>query len=111
MLRDEYDLTDDELSYLHGKCDEYAITHFQPGDKIIALVEYDYDIEQPALLHTVLFRNNKYWDIRGNASSIDEILEDFDYGDFQEFVFNNIDDFKNFLINLEKNNIELDIDI
>lgn len=111
MLRDEYDLTDKELSYLHGQCDEYAINHFQTGDKIIALVEYDYDIEQPALLHAFLLHNNEYLDIRGNTSNINEILEDFDYGNFQEFIFDNIEDFKNFLDDLEKNKVKLDIDI
>lgn len=97
MFRDVNDLTNEELKQLHGLCHQWCIDNFKPGDEIVALTEYDDEIEDDALLHCYLFRNNKFGDVRGFTDYFEEMMEDFDYYDFTEWSFKNVTDFKNFL--------------
>ena len=110
MFRDELDLDEEEEDLLHGKCNIFVNKIFKPGDTIIALVEMDYDLERPALLHSFILRNNKYIDVRGSTNNIDDILDSFDYGDFQEFQFSSLSEFNKFLQDLEKGLVEVDLD-
>ena len=97
MFKDVNDLTNEELKQLHGLCHQWCIDNFKVGDEIVALTEYDDDIEDDALLHCYLFRNNEFGDVRGFTDNFEEMMEDFDYYDFTEWSFKNVTDFKNFL--------------
>ena len=52
--------------YLHGSCHQWVLDNFRPGDKIFVMTDYDYDIDDYALVHCGLIRNGKYLDVRGS---------------------------------------------
>ena len=97
IFKDEEDLTDEEDYFLHGNCHQWCINNFKSGDEIIALVEYDEDIEKDALLHSFIKRNGQFCDVRGCTNNFDNILDIFDYGEFDDYVFKSVDAFKKFL--------------
>lgn len=98
MFKDEDDLTEEELNYLHGRCDDWVRNNFQQGDIIIVETEWDYDIDAQALLHCCLFRNGMYIDVRGETSDYNDILDSFDYDeDDLKYDFNSLDEFNSFL--------------
>lgn len=86
--------------YLHGYCNEWVVDNFKNGDKILAFIEYDYDIESCALLHACLYRNGLYLDVRGYMQTEEDVLNDFDEGEYVILSFNNIKDFDNLYNNL-----------
>ena len=96
-------LTDKD--YLHGNCDVWVNNNFRYNDTIIAFIEYDYEIDSCALLHCCLYRNGQYLDIRGELNTIDDVLDDFDYGDFVTLEFSDLDSFKEFLNDMENGKI------
>lgn len=91
-----------EKDYLHGYCNEWVTDNFKSGDKIIAFIEYDYDIERCALLHACLYRNGLYLDVRGYMQTEEEVLDDFDYGDYEVLSFDTVNDFNDLYNNLEQ---------
>ena len=66
--------------YLHGSCHQWVFDNFRPGDKIFVMTDYDYDIDDYALVHCGLIRNGKYLDVRGVMNSEQEVLDEFDHG-------------------------------
>lgn len=70
--------------YLHGSCHQWVLDNYMPGDKIFVITDYDYDIEDYALVHCGIYRDNQYIDVRGCMDDIDEVLEEFDYGEEME---------------------------
>lgn len=89
-----------EKDYLHGYCNEWVVDNFKNGDKILAFIEYDYDIESCTLLHVCLYRNGLYLDVRGYMQTEEDVLNDFDEGEYVILSFNNIKDFDNLYNNL-----------
>ena len=75
----------DLLGYLHGFCNVWVDSNFIPGDRILVLIQYDYDRGRNCLLHCLLIRDGKYVDIRGETSNFDYVLDDFDWGSYRSF--------------------------
>lgn len=88
--------------YLHGFCHQWVLDNFRPGDKIFVMTDYDYDIDDYALVHCGLIRNGKYLDVRGVMNSEQEVLDEFDYGPELEIQ---IMDKKQFLEYCKENNL------
>lgn len=82
---------------LHGMCHQWAWDNWQEGDSFFTLTEWDDDLEQEALLHCGLIRNGVFIDAQVQSTNIDDILENFDYGDF-DFQAMGRDEFKDFCI-------------
>lgn len=98
MFKDEDDLTEKQLAYLHGECHIWALEHFKEGCKILAYTDFDTDINCSCLVHTCLQCDEVYLDIRGNTTSETKILEPFDYSEELDKVeFNSKKEFKEFL--------------
>lgn len=81
---------EDEVIYLHGCCDDWVNEHYQPGDKCIALTEYSSDIKRTCLMHSLLLRDGKYIDVRGETDDFDDVLDGFDYGEFNYEVYDDL---------------------
>ena len=71
----------DEKDYLHGYCDDWVNENYQKGDICIAITEYDYEVECICLMHSCLFRNGMYLDVRGETDDFEDVLDGFDYGE------------------------------
>ena len=82
---------------LHGMCHQWAWDNWQDGDKFFVLTEYDDEIEGNALLHCGLFRDGTFIDAEVQSDNIDDILENFDYGDPELEVLSK-EEFKDFCI-------------
>ena len=89
--------SDDEDSFMHGQCHQWAWNNWKKGDKFFVLTEYDDDIESQALLHCGLYRDGMYIDAATQSDNIEDILENFDYGDYEEMILDK-DEFKDFCI-------------
>lgn len=89
-----------EEDYLHGYCQDWVIENYQKGDKIIVFQEYDYDIDETCMGHSVLFRNGKYVDVRGEMDDVDEVLDEFDFTDDDVLEFKTLPAFKKYLKNM-----------
>lgn len=87
--------SDDDDYSLHGACHEWAWRNWQDGDKFFVLTEYDDDIESQALLHCGLYRDGMYIDASIQSDNIEDILENFDYGDYEEMILGK-EEFKDF---------------
>lgn len=91
------DIDDMKYSYLHGWCNEWAAEHYKQGDKILSIIQQDDDVV--GLLHCCLLRDGKYVDVRGETGDFDDVLDDFDYGEFVNVYCNTVDDL-NFLLKI-----------
>lgn len=89
-LEDWEEEHDDESIYLHGCCDDWLNEHYQPGDKCIALTEYSYEIKRLCLMHCCLYRDGKYVDVRGETDDLDDVIDGFDYGEFNYEVYDDL---------------------
>lgn len=49
------------------------------------------------MAHSLLYRDGKYLDVRGYMETMDEVLEEFDCDDSDMLEFDNLDDFKKYL--------------
>lgn len=94
--------------YLHGYCHQWVLDNYKNGDKIFIITDYDYDIESEALVHCGIYRHNKYIDVRGEFDNIEDILDEFDYGENME---SNIINFKEFKKYLKENNLLNECDV
>lgn len=83
----------DEKDCLHGYCDDWVNENYQDGDICIVITEYDNDIKHTCLMHSCLFRNGMYVDVRGETDDFDDILEGFDYGEFDVEEYNSLKSF------------------
>lgn len=91
----------EEPDYLHGECQQWVINNFKPGDLIIVFQEYDYDIDKTCMAHSLIFRNNKYIDARGEMDDIEEVLDEFDCTDDDMLEFKTLKQFKTYLKNMK----------
>lgn len=88
------------MSYLHGKCHEWAIGHYQEGDKCVAILEEREGANTMCLMHSCLLRNGNYVDVRGETDDFDDVIEAFDYGEFEVVELNTLDAFNDLLKNI-----------
>ncbi len=86
----------DEDDYLHGRCHEWALNHYERGDRFFVIIEYDEELESNALLHCGLFRDGMYIDAEVQSDNIDDILENFDYGEDYDVQILTKDEFRDF---------------
>lgn len=92
---DEYEEEDDD--FMHGQCHQWAWNNWKKGDKFFVLTEYDEDIDGQALLHCGLYRNGLFVDAATQSRDIDDILANFDYGDYDMEILKK-DEFKDFCV-------------
>lgn len=72
-------LFDGKEEYLHGNCASLAIALNRLGaGPLIAVIDYDADLEIDCLMHACVSSGKNYIDIKG-FRSMDSIFEDFDY--------------------------------
>ena len=90
-----------EEDYLHGYCQIWVINNFRKGDTIVVLQDFDFDIEQTCMAHSLLMRNGRYLDVRGYMDSMDEVLEEFDCDDSDVLYFHKLNEFKRYLNDME----------
>lgn len=83
----------DEKNYLHGYCDEWVNENYIESDKCIVITEYDYEIDKVCLMHSCLFRDGKYVDVRGETEDFNNVIDGFDYGHFEVEEYDSIIDF------------------
>ena len=95
----ESDFSDED--YLHGDCQQWVINNYREGDKIIVLQEYDYDIDETCMGHSLIFRNGKYVDVRGEMDTMEEVFDEFDFTDDDMLEFETLDEFKEYLDEME----------
>lgn len=86
----------DEEDYLHGRCHEWALNHYERGDRFFVIMEYDEELESNALLHCGLFRHGMFLDAEVQSDNIDDILENFDYGEDYDVQILTKDEFMDF---------------
>jgi hypothetical protein len=109
---DKYDEDEEVNKYLYGYCHQWVINHYQEGDKCVALLESREGFNTMCLMHACLIRDGKYLDIRGATSHLYDILEAFDWGDYEVVECDDLDSFKDILkgINIEYEEASEDIE-
>lgn len=85
------------ITYLHGKCDEWVLGNYKDSDKILVILEFDYNINRDCLLHCCLIRDGNFIDVRGETSNLDDVLDGFDYDEYSVLCCENKDSFKTIL--------------
>lgn len=90
---EKYDCDEKVMQYLHGHCDDWVNEYYQPGDKCIAITEYRDESKQLCLMHSCLFRDGKYVDVRGETEDFDNVLEAFDWGEYNVEIYDTLQDF------------------
>lgn len=88
-----HDCDEDTMKYLHGYCDDWVNENYQSGDRCVAILEEREDIDTMCLMHSCLLRNGNYVDVRGETEDFSDIIEAFDYGDFEVFEFDTLEEF------------------
>lgn len=91
----------DDVDYLHGDCQDWVIQNFKRGDLIVVIQEYDWDIEEICMAHSLLKRKGKFLDVRGYMDTMDEVLEEFDCDDSDVLYFKTLKEFKNYLDDMQ----------
>lgn len=102
-ISDEDSLTEEDLDYLHGKCDRWVVQNFQKGDIVIIWNTFNEDMERVCLIHCYIKRGNFYIDVRGmtdNEEKIKENFEDFVFEDNGFIYCKTIDEFKKHIKNI-----------
>lgn len=87
----------DDIDYLHGDCQQWVIDNFRKGDIIVVIQEFDWEIEETCMAHSLLKRDGRYLDVRGYMDTMDEVLEEFDCDDSDVLEFDNILKFEEYL--------------
>ena len=81
--------------YLHGKCDEWVLDHYQPGDIPVIWNNFDPQIGKVCLVHCYIQRGDKYVDVRGETNDIKDVEEGFDYWpDNDTYECKDLDEYK-----------------
>lgn len=100
-LRNINRMSDEESKYLYGYCDQWCISNFKNGFCIVAIMEKDN--HENGITHSYL-RNPSTglcYDVRGECGYDKDIIAytgvDYFSGNTEEYVFDNINDFKKFL--------------
>lgn len=92
--------------FLHGKCDEWCVNNFKPGDEIFAFTQLwtdwgkePIDGQDEHLIHALIFRDNHYIDASGEYDDIYDLMCNFDEDpdDCAFYRFRSVNDFKKFL--------------
>lgn len=96
---EKYDASE-KMTFLHGKCNEWVNANFQEGDQCIAITEYREEIHGTGLMHCCLLRNGKYKDIRGETWNFQNVIDAFDYGEYNIEIYDCLEDFNNRLASL-----------
>lgn len=96
----EDNVSEDTLLFLHGKCHLWVIKNCRPGDNCIAITEYREEIESIGLLHACLFRNGKYLDVRGDTENFTEVIDAFDWGEYDIEMYETLEDFIDRMVEL-----------
>lgn len=94
-------LSEEEQRYLYGECDKWCLENFEDGLQIVAIMERNN--HENGITHSYL--RNIYtglcYDIRGESGCDEEIIAytgvDYFSGNVEEYIFDNIKDFKMFL--------------
>lgn len=94
---DKYDHDEEVMQYLHGKCHEWVNKHYQIGDTCIAILEEREGIDTMCLLHSCLLRDESFIDVRGETRDFNDIIEAFDYGDFEIVAYDNLEGFNDLM--------------
>lgn len=84
-----------EPDYLHGYCESWVIDHYQLGDKCVAITEVREWGGPRCLMHSCLLRNDVFVDVRGETMDFQNILDGFDYGEYNVEVYDTLKRFKN----------------
>ena len=94
-------LTEEKERLLHGDCPEFVKENYQEGDKIICVLEWDENVSRECLMHSFLNREKQFIDVRGTTRNFDDVMDAFDFGEYREIELTNLNDFVEFLENLE----------
>lgn len=94
-------MSEDDKRYLYGECDRWVLDNFEIGLEIVAIMISDR--HENGIEHCYL--KNKItgccYDIRGEFGNDEDILRYtgiiYECKDFEEFVFEDLDNFKKFL--------------
>ena len=101
IINEDYLENIDTPEYLHGNCQDWVIDNYQEGDTVVVIREYDYDIDETCMVHSLLKRDGKFLDVRGYMDDMDEVLEEFDCDDSDVLELDNLKEFKEYLDNME----------
>lgn len=93
----KYDEDEEVNKCLYGYCHQWVINHHQEGDRCVALLESREGFNTMCLMHACLIRDGKYLDVRGATSDFDDILEAFDWGDYEIVECDSLEQFKGVL--------------
>lgn len=94
-------LSEEKQRYLYGECDRWCIENFEEGLQIVAIMESNN--HENGITHSYLRHpdNKLCYDVRGESGCDEEIIAytnvDYFNDDIEEYVFDNIYDFKKFL--------------
>ncbi len=94
-------LPDEDQRYLYGECDRWCLDNFEEGLQIVAIMEKDN--HENGITHCYLRNLDKglCYDVRGESSCDKEIIAytgvDYFSNNIEEYIFDNIEDFKMFL--------------
>jgi len=94
-------LSEEEQRYLYGECDKWCIENFEDGLEIVAIMESDN--HENGITHSYLRNpdNQLCYDVRGESGCDEEIIAytgaDYFNDEIEEYVFENLYDFKKFL--------------
>lgn len=98
-------LSDNDQRYLYGECDKWCLENFEDGLEIVVIMERDN--HENGITHSYLrnLDNGLCYDIRGESGCDREIIAytgvDYNSSDIEEYIFDNINDFKKFLLWIE----------
>lgn len=94
-------ISEEDQRYLYGECDRWVLDNFERGLEIVAIMvteNHENGIEHCYLRNKI---TGCCYDIRGELGSDDEILQYtgviYSQNSIEEFVFENLNDFKKFL--------------
>lgn len=94
-------LSDEDQRYLYGECDKWCLDNFEEGLQIVAIMERDN--HENGITHSYLrnLDNDLCYDVRGESGCDEEIIAytgvDYYSNNVEEYIFDNIEDFKMFL--------------
>ena len=97
---EKHDYDEETMNYLHGYCDDWVNENYKKGDKCVAITEWRDEEDCLCLMHSCLLRNGMYVDVRGETNDFDQIIEAFDWGEFDEEIYDDLDSFNERMVEL-----------
>lgn len=101
QIREINTLPEEKQRHLYGECDKWCIENFEDGLEIVAIMESDN--HENGITHSYLRNpeNKLCYDVRGEKGCDEEVIAytgvDYFNDDIEEYIFDNIYDFKKFL--------------